>query len=276
MFLTVLTVGVVTWQQFDGSFLPQSQPVRAEAVAQGGQEETIEQVVQESEEQIELKRQQQELLDKREQIIRFQIQSLEAQSALFGHTTVMQEAFAKSLSMLNDLLRDREQADAVLLESLRQMREAQESALALNVGSTPDVIELQWPVDPIYGVSAKFHDTAYQKIFGFAHNAVDIPVEQGTTIYAPADGIVEQYVDNGYGYSWISIRHKGYVTVYGHVTDSLVTEGDLVHQGDPIGKTGGLPGSKGAGNMTTGPHLHFELITDQGHTDPLRYLPELE
>lgn len=276
MFLTVLTVGGITFQQMGYTIVRNQQPMTAQVQPQGGTQETPEQIVRETEEHMAMLQEQQELLSKREDIIRFQIQSLEQQSSLFGQTKETKTAFEKSLLMLNDLLLDRDQADQALIETLKQMKEAQESALAVQVGSTPGVIALLWPVDPIYGVSAHFDDQAYLKVFGFPHKAIDIPTEQGTTIRAPADGVVEKYTDNGYGYSWVTVRHNGYVTLYGHVTDALVQEGDVVSAGDPIAKSGGLPGSKGAGNMTTGPHLHFELITDEGQVDPLPYLPSLD
>ncbi len=133
---------------------------------------------------------------------------------------------------------------------------------------------LSWPVLPEKGISAYFHDSAYVGTFGVAHQAIDIPTYQASPIHAPADGVVFKTKDNGYGYSYIIVAHaNGYSTVYGHVSDILVQEGDQVVQGQVIGLTGGMPGTKGAGYMTTGPHLHFELHKDGTPIDPLDYLP---
>lgn len=130
-----------------------------------------------------------------------------------------------------------------------------------------------WPVKPSRGISAYFRDTSYARAFGFAHNAVDIRVNQETPIKAPVDGIIYKAKDNGYGYSYIQIAHDGgYLTTYGHMYKIFVEEGQEVRQGDIIGLSGGMPGTKGAGVYTTGPHLHFEVIKDGLYVDPLEYL----
>lgn len=131
-----------------------------------------------------------------------------------------------------------------------------------------------WPVEPTNGISAFFRDPGYAAAFGVRHNAVDIPTYQGTPILAAADGVVYKTRDNGYGYSYIILAHSdGFMTVYGHVSGIMVTEGETISQGTIIGLSGGMPGTKGAGYMTTGPHLHFEVLTKGAYTDPLNYLP---
>lgn len=134
-------------------------------------------------------------------------------------------------------------------------------------------IVFDWPVNPLRGISAYFRDSSYVKVFGMRHNAIDIRIPQDTPIMAPADGVVYKSVDNGYGYSYIMLAHKnGYMTLYGHVTDIMVSVGDEVKTGDVIGLSGGVPGTKGAGVYTTGAHLHFEIIKDGIYVDPLDYL----
>lgn len=131
-----------------------------------------------------------------------------------------------------------------------------------------------WPVEPGRGISAYFRDPSYVGTFGVAHNAVDIPTAQGTPVRAAADGIVYTAKDNGYGYSYVILAHKnGLMTVHGHMSSILVEEGQEIPQGATIGLSGGMPGTKGAGYMTTGPHLHFEVHLNGGYTDPLNYLP---
>lgn len=131
-----------------------------------------------------------------------------------------------------------------------------------------------WPVMPSRGISAYFHDDSYRGYFGVQHNAVDIRTPQGTPVMSVADGVVYKAKDNGYGYSYIMlVHHNGLMTTYGHISNIMVEEGQLVKAGQAIGLSGGMPGTKGAGYMTTGPHLHFEVLKNGAYTDPLRYLP---
>lgn len=132
----------------------------------------------------------------------------------------------------------------------------------------------RWPVSPSRGVSAYFHDESYRKAMGMVHQAIDVRALQGTPIRAPADGVVYRVRDNGYGYSYIILAHGGgFMTVYGHVTEIRVKNGEKIIEGQTIGLSGGTPGSLGAGLMTTGAHLHFEVLKGGMHVDPLDYLP---
>ena len=46
-----------------------------------------------------------------------------------------------------------------------------------------------------------------------------------------------------------------------------------MRQGGVIGLSGGIPGTKGAGWLTTGAHLHFEVFKNWKRADPLEFLP---
>lgn len=133
-----------------------------------------------------------------------------------------------------------------------------------------------WPVAPKRGISAYFrnHGDGYKSTFGVVHNAIDIPALQGSAIYAPAEAVVYSVKDNGYGYSYIILAHAGgFSTTYGHVSKILVKNGQYVPAGTIIGLSGGMPGTLGAGYMTTGPHLHFEMRLNNVYVDPMDYLP---
>lgn len=131
-----------------------------------------------------------------------------------------------------------------------------------------------WPIIPLRGISAYFHDAGYVRLFGVDHYAIDIPAPQRTEIMAAKDGYVYRAKNNGYGYSYIILAHDEKVmTVYGHINEFKVKEGDVVSQGEIIALSGGAPGTLGAGFRTTGPHLHFELWIDGTRVDPLPFMP---
>ena len=132
---------------------------------------------------------------------------------------------------------------------------------------------LNWPI-PSRLVTAGFRDGDYVKRFGIAHNAIDIATPQGTPIKAPSDAYVLKIkFDGSTAYSYIMLDHgNGMVTVYGHVSGVNVAVGQFVPAGGVIGRTGGTPRTTGAGAMTTGPHLHFEVWLNGEARNPLSYL----
>lgn len=149
------------------------------------------------------------------------------------------------------------------------MRQTFESELAASE------VQLAWPVSPDRGLTAFFRDTGYQATFGVDHFAIDIRANQGSSIFAPADGVVSEVVYDGAStrYSYIMIAHRmGVMTLYGHISEPAVSVGDYVTQGQIIGFSGGTPHSVGSGVRTTGPHLHFEVWQDGVRVDPLEYL----
>ena len=104
---------------------------------------------------------------------------------------------------------------------------------------------------------------------GRPHNGIDIPLRVGDTIRCPFDGVV-RYVGGGkatggYG-NLVVVRHSnGLETYYGHLSQRLVSENDLVAAGEPLG----LGGSTG---RSTGPHLHFEVRYMGKPFDPERVI----
>jgi len=226
-------------------------------------------------------RQEQAVLGRREEILRYQLNVLEHESLSLGQSgsEEIQLQIREAEERLVGLIDNQHSAETELLATLRQMWEAEGISATVAVGNHGNMHVL-WPVDPVNGLSAGFLDKAYEQRFGIPHHAIDIPVEQGSDIRAAADGTVEKIVDNGLGYSYMLLKHPsegsgtdGFVTLYGHVSATYVKEGDTVRRGDVIAASGGRPGTKGAGTLTTGPHLHFEVIVDGAQVDPLTVLP---
>ena len=102
---------------------------------------------------------------------------------------------------------------------------------------------------------------------GTYHSAIDIGADSGTPIAAAAGGQVV-LASAGYGYgNYVVIRHdNGYETLYAHLTEIYVAQGQWVAQGETIGTVGDT-------GWATGPHLHFEVRQGGAAVDPLSYLP---
>ena len=135
------------------------------------------------------------------------------------------------------------------------------------------IIIFSWPI-PLNGITSKFHDPDYPyRSWIGEHSAIDLRAAQGTAIRAPASGYVARAKHGGLGYSYIMIIHnESFSTVYGHVSQIFVQEDEYVKRGTIIGRTGGLPGTLGAGRFSTGPHLHFEVRLDGIPVNPEDYL----
>ncbi|MDD2907570.1 MAG: peptidoglycan DD-metalloendopeptidase family protein [Candidatus Gracilibacteria bacterium] len=151
-----------------------------------------------------------------------------------------------------------------------------ESQLSKNGSTDKDttVNPMRWPVNPIQGLSTYYHDEEYKELFGAEHNAIDIKVPQGTSIESPMDGyVVYLNPPTTQDYSYLAVKHAdGYLTVYGHLSEILVEQYEYVEKGQIIAKSGGEYGTMGAGYVTTGPHLHFEVFKDKQYLDPLSVL----
>jgi len=98
------------------------------------------------------------------------------------------------------------------------------------------------------------------------HTGVDWAAPSGTPIYASGNGVVEKVGwESGYG-KYIRVRHNnGYETAYGHMTAYArgMNEGTRVRQGQVIG----FVGSTG---LSTGSHLHYEILVNGRFVDPMR------
>jgi hypothetical protein len=120
--------------------------------------------------------------------------------------------------------------------------------------------EINWP-DPDYRYGGIFFDDVI-------HTGIDIPAEPGTPVLAAAEGKVEWAgyglyrgvqgdLSDPYGLA-VVIRHdfsfegEQLYTVYGHLQEMDIQQGELVSMGQQIG----LVGQTG---RVTGPHLHFEV-----------------
>jgi len=124
---------------------------------------------------------------------------------------------------------------------------------------------LGWPIKlkkegGVAVISQKYGQTAYSARLYKSnfHNGLDFGASVGTPVFAAEDGIVSA-TDNNDKNSWqkyqygqyIMIEHgNNLVSLYAHLSTSLVRKGDSVNRGDLIGYSGNT-------GYSTGPHLHF-------------------
>ena len=140
--------------------------------------------------------------------------------------------------------------------------------------AVPKIVERGTKIPPTYikpiaggRLSSGFGKrTAPKKGASTYHKGVDWATPTGTAVYASCGGTVAKAGwGSGYGYV-VYINHEdGRQTRYGHLSKVLVSVGQSVKQGDKIA----LSGNTG---VSTGPHLHFEILINGTQVNPLKYL----
>lgn len=103
---------------------------------------------------------------------------------------------------------------------------------------------------------------------GHFHSGLDLAASSATPVRAAGSGLVVLAAADAGGYgTHVVIDHgDGVSTLYGHLSEMTVHAGQLVLEGEPVGRVGSTGNS-------TGPHLHFE-VRAQGHpVDPEPRLP---
>lgn len=118
-----------------------------------------------------------------------------------------------------------------------------------------------WPLQRVKGqnISSYWGD-------GRNHKGLDIASAYDTEIYAVQAGtVITAEYNEGYGYYVVIEHNGGFKTLYGHASQLCVEKGDKVDQGQLIA----FVGSTG---MSTGNHLHFEIIRNGEKLDPSYFL----
>ena len=137
----------------------------------------------------------------------------------------------------------------------------------------PKIVERGTKTPPtyIYPVSGRVSSSfgkrkAPKKGASTYHKGMDFAVPTGTAIRATSGGVVTKAGwGSGYGYV-VYIKHPdGKESRYGHCSKVLVKAGQSVKQGEKIA----LSGNTG---ISTGPHLHFEILVGGSQVNPLKYL----
>lgn len=100
------------------------------------------------------------------------------------------------------------------------------------------------------------------------HSGVDIAAPDKSAVVAPAAGVVVATGDYFFNGNTVLIHHgQGLVTMYCHLSEIDVQDGERLDAGDPIGKIGQT-------GRVTGPHLHWSLSLNQVRVNPELFLVE--
>jgi len=219
-----------------------------------------------------------DLEKKQEQMIQLKDELLAQKDELAGNQKHKNDLLVKtkmSEQKFADLYQKAKAEQQQISNDLAALEKATRNKLSQQKNNKQELREmaLSWPV-PENKIMATFHDPEYPYRYLFEHPAIDIRTKQATPIRAPSDGYVLKAKNAGMGYSYISLIHANNLsTVYGHVSKIYVADEEYVNKGDIIGLSGGMPGTSGAGNLSTGPHLHFEVRINGIPVNPLDYLP---
>ncbi|HEX5172059.1 MAG TPA: M23 family metallopeptidase [Cyclobacteriaceae bacterium] len=142
--------------------------------------------------------------------------------------------------------------DAVTLESVPTLRPIQDSSLVQLASG--------------FGIRINpFHKGRYM------HPGIDFTAPRGTLVFAAAPGKITAArlgsLQAGHG-NYVIINHNnGFTTQYAHLDEIFVRYGEMVSKGQVIGTVGNSGGS-------IVPHLHYEIIQNGEHVDPLMFMVE--
>jgi murein DD-endopeptidase MepM/ murein hydrolase activator NlpD len=151
--------------------------------------------------------------------------------------------------------------DAAQLDRIGRERKIIDAALGNWRDAALDSITLAVPVEgrrsSSFGLRRFFNEQPRSP-----HKGMDIAAPEGTAIATPRDGVVTAVGDFFFNGNTVIVDHgQGLVTMYCHLSEIGVSDGDALRAGDMIGAVG-------ATGRVTGPHLHFGTYLNGTAVDP--------
>ena len=117
----------------------------------------------------------------------------------------------------------------------------------------------------VSGFGMRYHPILHYRRM---HTGIDLTAQLGTPVYATGDGTIQVAGRGaelgGYGIAVVVNHGYGFKTLYGHLSDVSVVPGQRVKRGDMIGKVG-------RSGLSTGYHLHYEVIQNGAKVNPVYF-----
>lgn len=126
---------------------------------------------------------------------------------------------------------------------------------------------MEWPV-PVYKRVSSLYGYRIHPVLNIKklHTGIDIAANTGEKVVAASAGtVIYSGTLGGYGKTIMIDHGGGIVTLYGHNSSLVVSEGKDVKRGDTIAKIGST-------GVSTGPHCHFEVRKNGAYQDPIPWL----
>jgi len=169
-------------------------------------------------------------------------------------------AFIRGERIVDLRLKDLEKGVLVNLSDLEGIKDMLEFRLEV-LESLPSI----WPVRGIVssGFGVRVSPFTRRNVF---HRGLDIMAPRGSLVRTAGSGkIIRSGYDSTFGNIVVIDHGYGYRTIYAHLSETLVTAGEIVKKGHRIGRVGST-------GRSTGPHLHFEIKVNGVSVNPIRYL----
>jgi len=161
-----------------------------------------------------------------------------------------------------DSLEQRLYAQSVSLDDIYKMAGTKEQRMA----SMPAIMPIKKSQCKIVsGFGMRYHPILHYRRM---HTGIDLTAQLGTPVYATGDGTVQVAGRGanlgGYGIAVVVNHGYGFKTLYGHLSEVTVTPGQRVKRGDMIGKVGRT-------GLSSGYHLHYEVIQNDNKVNPVYF-----
>jgi len=160
------------------------------------------------------------------------------------------EVLSKELSVLNDSYNE-------LAKLANNKKEMLNSIPAIQPVKNNDLNRIA------SGFGNRVHPIYKTKKF---HSGLDFTASPGTKVFATGEGkVVEaEYSRRGYGNRLVIQHGYGYKTMYCHLKKFHVKEGEKIKRGELVAEVGNT-------GLSTGPHLHYEVIKNNKAIDPINF-----